>query len=270
MYCQSLTSTPTELIPNWEAGAYSPLTNTMYMPLRNVCARMLATTEGEDTNIYALVWRGQIVPGTDQVGRVQAISAETGETVRAGAAWVPGGMEDRERANTDYRLAVRQRRHQVLDLARRAGDVGPRFAEVDLHRRAGKHAAVHEGLLRRYRRPQRRDVAAHRARGDRSGQRQQQPANPFGARPPVLAQPLLDLLPPRVQAAGPRRRHPHWRRLLGYGAANRLDVQLQPPGDLLLRHTLHQMQVADLGPLRHPDHLRVLLAASATRPCRAA
>jgi alcohol dehydrogenase (cytochrome c) len=52
----------------------------MYMPLRNVCARMLATTEGEDTNIYALVWRGQIAPGTDQVGRVQAISAETGET----------------------------------------------------------------------------------------------------------------------------------------------------------------------------------------------
>ena len=65
---------------DWEAGAYSPLTNTMYMPLRNVCARMLATTEGEDTNIYALVWRGQIAPGTDQVGRVQAISAETGET----------------------------------------------------------------------------------------------------------------------------------------------------------------------------------------------
>ena len=30
------------------------------------------------------------------------------------------------------------------------------------------------------------------------------------------------------------------------------------------------MQVADLGPLRHPDHLRVLLAASATRRCRAA
>ena len=29
---------------------------------------------------YALVWRGQIAPGTDQVGRVQAISAETGET----------------------------------------------------------------------------------------------------------------------------------------------------------------------------------------------
>ena len=65
---------------DWEAGAYSPLTNAMYFPLRNVCARMLATTAGEDTNIYALVWRGQIAPGTDQVGTVQAISVETGET----------------------------------------------------------------------------------------------------------------------------------------------------------------------------------------------
>ena len=44
------------------------------------CARMMATTGGEDTNIYALVWRGQIAPGTDQVGTVQAISVETGET----------------------------------------------------------------------------------------------------------------------------------------------------------------------------------------------
>ena len=64
---------------DWEAGAYSPLTNTMYYPLRNVCARMLATTEGGPvTALYALVMRSQIAPGTDQVGTVQAISAETG------------------------------------------------------------------------------------------------------------------------------------------------------------------------------------------------
>ena len=49
----------------------------MYYPLRNVCARMLATTE---VDLYALSWRSQIAPGTDQVGTVQAISAETGET----------------------------------------------------------------------------------------------------------------------------------------------------------------------------------------------
>ena len=67
---------------DWEAGAYSPLTNTMYMPLRNVCARMLASTAGDDGDLsnalYALLWRSQITPGTDQVGSVQAISVETG------------------------------------------------------------------------------------------------------------------------------------------------------------------------------------------------
>ena len=65
---------------DWEAGAYSPQTNLMYYPLRNACARMLATTEGGVT-LYALAKRDQIAPGTDQVGTVQAISAETGEIV---------------------------------------------------------------------------------------------------------------------------------------------------------------------------------------------
>ena len=64
---------------DWEAGAYSPLTNTMYFPLRNTCARTLATSEAG--NLYNLIIRGQIAPGTDQVGTVQAISAETGEIV---------------------------------------------------------------------------------------------------------------------------------------------------------------------------------------------
>ena len=67
---------------DWEAGAYSPLTNMMYYPLRNVCANMRA--EGPDsTSIYAIAWRPRIAPGTDRVGSVHAISAETGET-----AWV--------------------------------------------------------------------------------------------------------------------------------------------------------------------------------------
>ena len=65
-----------------EAGAYSPLTGLMYYPLRNVCARMMATTEGGLT-LYNLAQRQQVAPGTDQVGIVQAISAETGNT-----AWV--------------------------------------------------------------------------------------------------------------------------------------------------------------------------------------
>ena len=63
---------------DWEAGAYSPLTNAMYMPLRNACARMVATNDG---SLYGLGVRTQIAPGTDQVGTVQAISAETGRVL---------------------------------------------------------------------------------------------------------------------------------------------------------------------------------------------
>ena len=79
---------------DWEAGAYSPLTNAMYFPLRNTCARMLSTnnpqgerelalTEGgqRPLAIYSLAARHQLAPGTDQLGTVRAISAETGHTV---------------------------------------------------------------------------------------------------------------------------------------------------------------------------------------------
>ncbi len=76
---------------DWEAGAYSPLTNTMYMPLRNTCARMMAaTTFSDDTPAgpnesrsegYAIAYRHQLAPGTESAGTVRAISAETGETV---------------------------------------------------------------------------------------------------------------------------------------------------------------------------------------------
>ena len=61
---------------DWEPGAYSPLTNAMYFPLRNACARIMATNDG---SLYGLGVRTEIAPGTDQVGTVQAISAETGE-----------------------------------------------------------------------------------------------------------------------------------------------------------------------------------------------
>ncbi len=78
---------------DWEAGAYSPLTNTMYMPLRNTCARMLATDDVRSDRaraltaggqggleIYALAARHQITPGEDQLGTIHAVSAETGRT----------------------------------------------------------------------------------------------------------------------------------------------------------------------------------------------
>ena len=65
---------------DWEAGAYSPRTNLMYMPLRNTCARMMVV-ESSDTlplELYSLAVRQEIAPGTDHVGAVHAISAETG------------------------------------------------------------------------------------------------------------------------------------------------------------------------------------------------
>ena len=64
---------------DWETGAYSPLTNTMYYPLRSTCARVLSTMEG-GLAIYRLAARFQLAPGTDQLGTVHAISAETGRT----------------------------------------------------------------------------------------------------------------------------------------------------------------------------------------------
>ncbi len=66
---------------DWEAGAYSPLTNTMYFPLRNMCQRLLATTSPDASHrIYALAVRHELAPGTEQLGAVYAISAETGQT----------------------------------------------------------------------------------------------------------------------------------------------------------------------------------------------
>lgn len=76
---------------DWEAGAYSPITNTMYYPLRNTCARMLASAETQSEearainergglDIYSLTARHQLAPDTDNLGSVYAISAETGKT----------------------------------------------------------------------------------------------------------------------------------------------------------------------------------------------
>ena len=66
---------------DWEAGAYSPLTNTMYMPLRNMCQRLLATTSPDASHrIYALAVRHELAPNMDQLGSVYAINVETGRT----------------------------------------------------------------------------------------------------------------------------------------------------------------------------------------------
>ena len=55
------------------------------MPLRNVCSQMRAMAEPDELDearrLYAIAWRPEIASGTDQVGSVQAISAETGQVV---------------------------------------------------------------------------------------------------------------------------------------------------------------------------------------------
>ena len=56
---------------NWPAGAYSPLTNTMYFPMQNTCARVPSTMEG-GLAIYRLAARFQLAPGTDDLGSVWA------------------------------------------------------------------------------------------------------------------------------------------------------------------------------------------------------
>jgi alcohol dehydrogenase (cytochrome c) len=67
---------------NWPAGAYSPITNTMYFPLQNTCMLVTAIAEKPSLDsLYAIQTRAQIAPGTDKVGAVYAISVEKGTTV---------------------------------------------------------------------------------------------------------------------------------------------------------------------------------------------
>ena len=66
---------------NWPAGAYNPQTNTMYMPMQNMCMTATTTVDTRDpSKVYGLSMRQQFAPGTDKVGTVWAISAETGQT----------------------------------------------------------------------------------------------------------------------------------------------------------------------------------------------
>jgi len=64
---------------NFQAGAYSPLTNMMYYPLQNACSNVTAIPDSP-TSFYAIQNNNQIAPGTNNIGTVQAISVETGKT----------------------------------------------------------------------------------------------------------------------------------------------------------------------------------------------
>jgi alcohol dehydrogenase (cytochrome c) len=67
---------------NWPAGAYNPRTNVMFYPLQNVCMNAKTTTDKRDPSlVYGLNMPAILAPGTDKVGTIYAISAETGRTL---------------------------------------------------------------------------------------------------------------------------------------------------------------------------------------------
>ncbi len=66
---------------NWPAGAYSPLTKTMYYPLQNTCAQFEVNINSRaDRSAYGFRTSGTIAPGTTNVGTIYAVSAVTGKT----------------------------------------------------------------------------------------------------------------------------------------------------------------------------------------------
>jgi alcohol dehydrogenase (cytochrome c) len=67
---------------NWPAGAYSPLTNAMYMPMQNMCMTATTTVDTRDpSKVYGITMKQEFSIGADKVGTVWSISTETGQTL---------------------------------------------------------------------------------------------------------------------------------------------------------------------------------------------
>ena len=67
---------------NWPAGAYSPRTGLMYMPLQNLCSTV--TSSGPNTKdqiSMGIDYTAVMPPGVTNVGSIQAISVSTGATL---------------------------------------------------------------------------------------------------------------------------------------------------------------------------------------------
>jgi alcohol dehydrogenase (cytochrome c) len=66
---------------NWPAGAYSPLTGTMYFPLQNTCSQYTVVAGNRNEAApYGLRALNTPAPGTQNVGSIHAISVSTGKT----------------------------------------------------------------------------------------------------------------------------------------------------------------------------------------------
>ncbi|MEY4641474.1 MAG: hypothetical protein RLZZ227_1468 [Pseudomonadota bacterium] len=67
---------------NWQAGAYSPLNNTMFYGLQNTCSDVTVTQDKPDPEgLYGLQGTEKITPGRTNLGTVYAVNARTGQTV---------------------------------------------------------------------------------------------------------------------------------------------------------------------------------------------
>ena len=68
---------------DWPMGAYNPKSNVMFIPLSNSCLNTTARTDRGTSPefVYNVTNVGRFPPGKDKVGRIDAISVETGRTV---------------------------------------------------------------------------------------------------------------------------------------------------------------------------------------------
>jgi alcohol dehydrogenase (cytochrome c) len=68
---------------DWPQGAYNPRANVMYIPLTNLCLDSTARTDRGPAPqfVYNTSNVGKFAKGKDKVGRIDAISVETGKTV---------------------------------------------------------------------------------------------------------------------------------------------------------------------------------------------
>jgi alcohol dehydrogenase (cytochrome c) len=67
---------------DWQAGAYSPLTNVMYFPLQNTCMMTTAITpQTRPDSLYAIRRSFQLAPNAANLGSIHAISVKTGATM---------------------------------------------------------------------------------------------------------------------------------------------------------------------------------------------
>ena len=66
---------------NYMAGAYSPLTTTIFWPLQNTCSENSAVEPTEGAGVYGMATRAYITPGKNGLlGAIHAVDAVTGRT----------------------------------------------------------------------------------------------------------------------------------------------------------------------------------------------